>query len=315
MWRLLVAVSAVVLLQAGVARAQDTGAVRTESSTGTTNSMDNVSFATAAVTSPVENKAYQAEKTTRSVQKLADGTVITHETHGLVARSATGQVREDVHSNINGIVNGRMMDRDSTMATVADPVTSSITLWQTGPAEKTKTAIVMQLPNLAGLKAKTHLQGGIMGGIGSGPVTLTNANGTPLHVNAPTAPKAISGMNADEKNPNKVTHEDLGQQSLEGLLVTGKRTTTVIPLDKIGNDRPITVIDEVWTAPELGIVVKQIDSDPRTGERTMELTGVTKTDPDAALFHPPADYKVQDMAQIMKSIGDLGKTPAADEKK
>jgi hypothetical protein len=63
------------------------------------------------------------------------------------------------------------------------------------------------------------------------------------------------------------------------------------------------------------VVVKQVDSDPRTGERTMELTGITKTEPNAALFHPPADYKVKDMSQMLKSIGEMGKTPSGDEKK
>jgi hypothetical protein len=55
-------------------------------------------------------------------------------------------------------------------------------------------------------------------------------------------------------------------------------------------------------------VVKTIDTDPRTGVQTMELQGLTRTDPDAALFQVPAGYKVQDMADMLKGLGDLGKT-------
>ena len=104
--------------------------------------------------------------------------------------------------------------------------------------------------------------------------------------------------------------EELGQQSLEGVLVTGKRVTTVIPLDKIGNDRPITIVHEEWRSPELKILVKTVDTDPRTGEQTMELRGLLRNNPDEALFKAPAGYKVMDMAEMMKNIGSLGRAKA-----
>jgi hypothetical protein len=75
---------------------------------------------------------------------------------------------------------------------------------------------------------------------------------------------------------------------------------------KIGNDRPILVVHEEWRSPELKIV-RTIDRDPRTGEQTMELQNLVRIDPDPALFQAPAGYKVQDMAQMLKGLGDLGK--------
>lgn len=306
--RRIMMVCAVLVMVTSVTRAQDIAVVNTNQSGGSTHSMDNAGIGVVAILAPVANEPYQAEKTARSVQTLSDGTVITLETHGLLARNSTGQVREDVHSNISGMVNGREMDRDTTFATVADPVDSTIILWQAGPG-KSKIAITQQMPNLAGLKKNSNLpaSGANLGLLATPPPPPVGAiPGAPLRVTAAKLPN-----NPADTNPNKVTHEDLGQQSLQGLLVTGKRTTTVIPVGKIGNDRPITLVEEIWTAPELGIVVKQIDTDPRTGNRTMELTGLTKAEPDAALFHAPPDYKVQDMAQMMKTLGNLGKTPAA----
>jgi hypothetical protein len=107
-----------------------------------------------------------------------------------------------------------------------------------------------------------------------------------------------------------VRTEQLGQQSIEGVLVTGKRVTTTIATGKLGNDRPIVVVHEEWRSPELQIVVKTIDTDPRTGVQTLELQGLSRGDPEAALFQAPDGYKVQDMADLLKTLGNLGKVPA-----
>jgi hypothetical protein len=35
-------------------------------------------------------------------------------------------------------------------------------------------------------------------------------------------------------------------------------------------------------------------SDPRFGETVYRLTNISRTEPDASLFHVPADYKITD---------------------
>jgi hypothetical protein len=35
-------------------------------------------------------------------------------------------------------------------------------------------------------------------------------------------------------------------------------------------------------------------SDPRSGEATMKLTNISRTEPDASLFQPPAGYEIVD---------------------
>ena len=139
-----------------------------------------------------------------------------------------------------------------------------------------------------------------MGGIAPPPAPRSVKLGATLE----TAPPP--GHAAADKD--EVHTEDLGQQSIAGVLATGKRTTTVIATGKIGNDQPITIVHEEWYSPDLKVVVKSEDSDPRSGERTMELEGLTRGDPDPSLFHAPEGYKVQDMAQMMKSLGNLGST-------
>jgi TonB family protein len=90
--------------------------------------------------------------------------------------------------------------------------------------------------------------------------------------------------------------EELPAGSIAGLYVTGVRTTTTIPAGTAGNERDITVTSETWTSPDLKITVRQITDDPRSGKVTTELTDITRTDPDPALFQAPEGYAVRDMS-------------------
>jgi hypothetical protein len=56
------------------------------------------------------------------------------------------------------------------------------------------------------------------------------------------------------------------------------------------------VTSETWTSPDLKITVRQITDDPRSGKVTTELTNITRTDPDPALFQAPEGYTVRDMS-------------------
>jgi hypothetical protein len=91
--------------------------------------------------------------------------------------------------------------------------------------------------------------------------------------------------------------EDLGSQTMEGVIVSGVRTTHTIPAGQIGNDRPITIVTEVWTSPDLKTVVYSKRSDPRMGEQTFHLTNIVRTEPNPSLFTVPADFKIVDGPQ------------------
>jgi hypothetical protein len=90
----------------------------------------------------------------------------------------------------------------------------------------------------------------------------------------------------------KVKTDDLGSQTMEGVQATGMRTTRTISTGEIGNDRPITIVTEVWTSPDLKAIIYSKRSDPRMGEQTFQLTNIVRTEPDASLFAVPPDFKI-----------------------
>ena len=61
--------------------------------------------------------------------------------------------------------------------------------------------------------------------------------------------------------------------------VTGTRTTRTIPAGQIGNDKPMSIVTEVWTSPELKTVVYSKRSDPRMGDQTFKLTNIVRRNP------------------------------------
>jgi hypothetical protein len=108
--------------------------------------------------------------------------------------------------------------------------------------------------------------------------------------------QVIAGRKID-KIENKaakgqVTTEDLGSQTMEGVFVTGVRTTRTIPAGQVGNEKPISIVTEVWTSPDLKTIVYSKRSDPRMGEQIFQLTNISRNEPDTSLFTVPTDFKV-----------------------
>jgi hypothetical protein len=103
----------------------------------------------------------------------------------------------------------------------------------------------------------------------------------------------IAGRKITKKaEKGEVTTEDLGSQTMEGVFVTGVRTTRTIPAGQVGNEKPISIVTEVWTSPDLKTIVYSRRSDPRMGEQIFQLTSITRNEPDASLFTVPADFKI-----------------------
>jgi hypothetical protein len=92
----------------------------------------------------------------------------------------------------------------------------------------------------------------------------------------------------------KTTSEDLGAQSIDGVLAEGARTTTILPVGSQGNDRPIQIVLETWVSNELGLTLLEKHSDPRRGEWVTRVSSLDRSEPDPALFQVPPDYILQD---------------------
>jgi hypothetical protein len=114
-------------------------------------------------------------------------------------------------------------------------------------------------------------------------VAATSGTPTPSTVEAKLKAEAAAKAARQE--------EDLGYQSINGVTAQGFRTTTTIPAGQIGNDRPIQIVSERWFSPDLQMNVKTINTDPRFGETTYQLTNILQAAPDPTLFQIPAQSK------------------------
>lgn len=83
----------------------------------------------------------------------------------------------------------------------------------------------------------------------------------------------------------------LGNKEIDGVPAHGERTTWVIEAGKIGNERPIQITREVWTAPDLMVTVQSRDFDPRSGEVSYRLTNLKRGEPDPALMRVPGEFR------------------------
>jgi len=90
-------------------------------------------------------------------------------------------------------------------------------------------------------------------------------------------------------------------ETIEGLRADGKRTVWTIEAGRIGNEKPITIVNEVWSSPELGITLRTRDVDPVVGEASFRVQNVARGEPSAELFKVPAEFaKVSPPAPMMR---------------
>lgn len=89
------------------------------------------------------------------------------------------------------------------------------------------------------------------------------------------------------------SQQSLPPTTIDDLYVEGYRTTRTIPAGYDGNDHDITSTTEYWTSPDLGLMVRRIMDDPRSGKSTSDITDLKQAPPDPALFKAPAGYEVR----------------------
>ena len=232
--------------------------------------------------SPVQGAPYSATITNESVQTLADGNRIVQNSTGTTARDSQGRTRQDAPLPPIGNLSATNAPH---IVFIMDPVAQiSYTLNLTD-----KTAQKMSVPAPpSGQSASTA---------GARQVFVTQFADV-SGADAPPPPPAIAmARSLGSEGHEDVATEDLGTQTMEGLLVSGTRTTRTIPAGEIGNEKPISIVTEVWTSPDLKTIVYSKRTDPRMGEQTFKLTNVVRAEPDASLFTVPADFKVSDGPQ------------------
>ncbi len=123
-----------------------------------------------------------------------------------------------------------------------------------------------------------------------------------LHVhegNGANADSAANFQNREQERMQKdeaaglLKKESLGAQTINGVVAEGTRTTRIIPVGQIGNEKALQIVSERWYSADLQIVLKSTRTDPRTGTSTYTVTSIQRTEPAATLFTVPAGYSVQ----------------------
>jgi hypothetical protein len=117
-------------------------------------------------------------------------------------------------------------------------------------------------------------------------------------------------MSLKMKDPGEVKSEPLGQQTIEGILATGTRTTRTIAAGAIGNEQPIEVTSETWYSPDLQMVVMSKHNDPQIGETTYTLTNIQRGAPPQSLFEVPANYTIREEEGPIFFAAPSSSTPA-----
>jgi hypothetical protein len=231
---------------------------------------------------PVSGAPYSATITNETIQTLEDGTHINQNNTGNIARDSQGRTRQD--ASLPAIGNLSASDAPH-LVFIQDPVAqTSYTLNLTD-----KTA--QKMPAFPPALSTSLPPSG-----GPGKFVMQMSGSVPPGVPPPMAitMQRTIVANGDQGQANT---EDLGTQTMEGIQVTGVRTTRTIPVGEIGNDRPISIVTEVWTSPDLKTIVYSKRTDPRMGEQTFQLTNIVRSEPDASLFTVPADFKIVDGPQ------------------
>lgn len=233
----------------------------------------------------VKGAPYSAQEVTETRQTLADGNRIVQRSTALVYRDSEGRVRRERSLTAAGPWTAESGE-EVRVITILDPAAGVTYLLD----PKTKTArklaraggeIIVNRPQEAAGKVQQ--------------AEVVEKRIEIVTAGSPDAAKASGGMQVmilNQQATGQPVKESLGSQLIEGVSAEGTRVTVTIPAGAIGNERPIQTVSETWYSPQLQTIIMSRQEDPRMGETVFRLTNLSLTEPPAALFQIPPDYKV-----------------------
>ena len=238
----------------------------------------------------VRGAPYSAETVSESVQALTDGNRIVRRNATRVYRDSEGRTRVE-RLNPAGAVSS---------VSISDPVSGETLMLN----PETRTAMRSTVIVIS------HGGGATLGATTAGEVTSVqlktvgesaemrqktqHLKQAELTARAEAESVVVYGGVISHVSEGKTTREELGQQTIEGVLANGTRTTTVIEAGAMGNEQPIQIVSEQWYSPDLKTLVLTRHSDPRSGENTFRLTNIVRSEPDRSLFTLPPDYTIKE---------------------
>jgi hypothetical protein len=231
---------------------------------------------------PVTGAPYSATAITETTQVLADGNRIVNKMESQLARDSQGRTRrQETMSNI-----GPVATNAPRMAFINDPVEKVSYVLDLND----KTAQVIKEP------AGAHAFAGSGTGALAKPGVPAGATVTMERKIVVAGGSAGAGQHVfvnSSEDASQVKTESLGTQTVEGVSAEGTRTTRTIPAGEIGNEKPLEITSEVWTSPDLKMVVLSKRNDPRIGETVYKLTNIQRADPDPSLFQVPSGFSTR----------------------
>jgi hypothetical protein len=245
---------------------------------------------------PVTGAPYTAAAVTETTQVLADGNRIVNKNTAFVARDSQGRTRrEETMGSLGPLaVNG------AKMAFINDPVAKVNYVLdlnrQSAHVMKPGNAVA-GVPGMA--KQGVTTNGPVVTMMAPGPDVMM-APGPDVAVQKKVIIAGASGAGPEQRvwvsnsaDAADLKTESLGTQTIEGVSAEGKRVTHTIPAGQIGNERPLEITSEVWTSPDLKLVVLSKRKDPRLGETVYRLTEINRAEPDHSLFEVPANFAIK----------------------
>lgn len=218
----------------------------------------------------VRNAPYSATTVTETTQVLADGNRIHHPSTGKIFRDSEGRVRnEQSMAGLDALAPHASIQQ---VVFINDPVAG--VNYALNVHDKTATK-----SRGRGGRGASDQGRGDRGGTGRG--------------DAPKGPGGRFGRGPNDAGQNVKT-EQLGRRTMAGLPADGTRNTFTVPAGQMGNEQPMQIVSEVWYSQDLQATVFSKHQDPRTGETVFRLTDISRSEPTASLFQPPADYQVID---------------------
>jgi hypothetical protein len=233
-----------------------------------------------APAAPIQGAPYSAAITNESIETLSDGNRIVQTSSGTTARDSQGRTRQDAALPAIGNLSAANAPH---LVFIQDPVA--------------QTSYTLNLTDKTAQKIPAPSAAMDISGPANGSEKFLIQKGSAVSIADPPPPAIVMQRTFVTNDQAQVSTEDLGSQTMEGILVSGVRTTHTIPAGQIGNDKPISIVTEVWTSPDLKTIVYSKRSDPRMGEQTFQLKNIVRTEPDASLFTVPADFTIIDGPQ------------------
>lgn len=204
----------------------------------------------------VTGAPFSAVAVSETTQTLSDGNHITRKTQTNLFRDSQGRIRKEV--TLSGFGPMESPGQPKSFVVINDPVAGATFMLH--PDQKTAEKIEKSFARMNGPEKR--------------------------------AMRDKTEFRKEEQSGPNLKREDLGTQTIAGVTAQGIRVTKTIPAGQIGNEKPITIVREVWYSNDLQMVVMSKHSDPWSGETTYSLTNIQRSEPDAALFAVPSDYTV-----------------------